>query len=265
MGIPILDGRDIEYTDGGEAEPVLIISETMARDLFEVENPVGRQIAVDVGAEQPILTRVVGVVGDVRLTLTRDAPWHMYYSYRQSPVFGMSIAVRAQGEPSVLTGAVRDVLRARDPNIPLADVETMEVVLAGSIADTKVVTSVLGVFAAIALLLAALGLYSVLAYYVARRANEIGIRLALGATPNRVLQLVLQKGLILVAVGLAVGLAGAFGLTRFIQQQLFGVQPTDPATFATVGVLFMLVGTVACLVPGWRAVRIDPARTLQVE
>ncbi len=265
MEIPILAGRDIEYTDGGDAEPVLIISESMARDLFEGDNPVGRQVAVDVGADEPVITRVVGVVGDVRLRLAADAPWHMYYSYRQSPVFGMSIAVRALGDPSVLTAAVREALRARDPDVPLANVETMEAVLANSIADTKVVTSVLSVFAVVAMLLAALGLYSVLAYYVARRQNEIGIRLALGATPNRVLQLVLRKGLVLVIVGLVVGLAGALGVTRFIQQQLFGVRPTDPATFAAVGVLFILVGTAACLVPGWRAVNVDPARTLQVE
>jgi ABC-type antimicrobial peptide transport system permease subunit len=115
------------------------------------------------------------------------------------------------------------------------------------------------------LILAALGLYSALAYYVARRANEIGIRLALGATPNKVLRMVLQKGLVLVAIGLVGGLAGAVGVTRFIQQQLFGVQPTDPTTFATVGLLFIVVGSIACLIPGWRAVRIDPARTLQVE
>jgi len=265
MEIPILGGRDIEYTDGGDAEPVLIISEAMARGLFEGENPVGRQVAVDVGAEQPVITRVVGVVGDVRLRLSGDAPWHMYYSYRQSPVFSMSVAVRAQGDPTVLTRAVREVLRVRDPDIPLANIETMDAVLANSIASTKVVTSVLTVFAVVALILAALGLYSVLAYYVARRANEIGIRLALGATPNRVLQMVLQKGLILVAIGLVVGLGGAVGVTRFIQQQLFGVQPTDPATFAAVGLVFILIGTVACLVPGWRAVRIDPMRTLQAE
>jgi putative ABC transport system permease protein len=265
MGIPILAGRDIEYTDGGDAEPVLIISEAMGRDLFDGENPVGRQVAVDVGAEQPMITRVVGVVGDVHLDLARDAPWHMYYAYRQWPVSALSLAIRAQGDPTVLTRAVREALRSRDPNIPLAQVATMEAVLAESIASNRVVTAVLAVFAAVALVLAALGLYSVLAYYVTRRANEIGIRLALGATPNRVLQLVLQRGLVLVAIGLVVGLVGAFGVTRFIQQQLFGVQPADLTTFFTVGVLFVLVGTLACMVPGWRAVRVDPARTLQVE
>ncbi|MGD8728043.1 MAG: ABC transporter permease [Gemmatimonadales bacterium] len=265
MDIPILGGRDVEYTDGGDAEFVLVISESMGRDLFEGENPVGRQVAVDVGAEQPVIARVIGVVGDVRLQLTSDAPWHMYYSYRQSPVFTLSLAVRAQGDPGALTQAVRDVLRARDTDIPLANVQTMDVVLAESIASNRVVTLVLAVFAGVALILAALGLYSVLAYYVVRRANEIGIRLALGATPNKVLQLVLHKGLVLVTIGLVLGLGGAFGITRFIQQQLFGVQPTDPATFVTVGIVFLFVGTVACLVPGWRAVRVDPARTLQVE
>jgi len=265
MEIPILGGRDVEYTDGAAAEPVLIISETMARGLFEGENAVGRQVAVDVGAEEPVITRVVGVVGDVRLRLAADAPWHMYYSYRQSPVSGMSVAVRARGDPTALTRAVREVLRARDPDIPLANVQTMEAVLANSIADAKVITSVLAVFATVAMVLAALGLYSVLAYYVARRQNEIGIRLALGATPHHVLRLVLQKGLILVVIGLVVGLAGAVGVTRFIQQQLFGVDPTDLTTFATVGALFLLVGTAACIVPGWRAVRVDPMRTLQAE
>ena len=263
MEIPILAGRDVEFP---ESEFVLVINQAMARGLFADQNPVGRQVAVDVGGDEPAIARVVGMVGDVRMTsLAREPSWQMYYAYQQAPFSSLSVAIRAQGDPTTLTNAVRDVLRARDADIPLADVATMESVITDSIGDTKVVTMVLSTFAAVALVLAAVGLYSVLAYYVTRRANEIGIRLALGATRSNVLRLVLHKGLVLVAVGLVVGLAGAVGLTRFIQEQLFAVQPTDPTTFAGVGLLFVAIGTGACLIPAWRAARVDPMRTLQAE
>lgn len=263
MGIPILAGRDVEYKD---ADPVIVINQAMSRGLFEGQNPVGRQVAVDIGEEEPAIARVIGVVGDVRMTSLASEPgWQMYLAHHQFAAGTMSVAVRAHGDPAALTNAVRAVLRARDPDIPLADVATMEAVIAGSIADARVVMMVLAVFAAVAVLLAAIGLYSVLAYYVACRAHEIGIRLALGATPGNVLRLVLGKGLVLVTAGLAVGLTGAVGLTRFVQGQLYGVQPVDTTTFAGVGLLFGAIGAVACLIPGWRAARVDPMRTLQAE
>lgn len=266
MDIPILAGRDVERADMADAELALIISESMARDLFPEQNPVGRQVALDWGGEDPALVRVVGVAGDVQMTsLSSENQWQMYYSYSQSAVGTMSLAIRTQGDPAALTSAVRRALRARDSNIPLDDVSTMEAAISGSVSGDRIIMLTVTLYAAVAMLLAAIGLYSVLAFYVAQRIHEIGIRMALGATAGNVAQLVLKRGLILVCIGLGLGIAGAFGATRLIQRQLFNVEPTDPLTFAGVGVLFALVGTAACLIPAWRAVRLDPVETLQAE
>ena len=266
MGIPILAGRDVEPTDMVDAELALIVSESMGGDLFPDQNPVGRQVALDWGGAEPALVRVVGVAGDVQMTsLSSEDYWQMYYSYSQSPVGTMSLAIRAQGDPAMLTGAVRRALRARDSDIPLDNVSTMEDAISGSVSGDRIIMLTVTLYAAVAMLLAAIGLYSVLAFYVAQRIHEIGIRMALGATAGKVVQLVLQRGLILVGIGLGLGIAGAFGATRLIQQQLFDVEPTDPMTFAGVGVLFALVGITACLIPAWRAVRLDPVETLHAE
>lgn len=221
---------------------------------------------MDWGGAEPALVRVVGVAGDVQMTsLSSEDYWQMYYSYSQSPVGTMSLAIRAQGDPAMLTGAVRRALRARDSDIPLDNVSTMEDAISGSVSGDRIIMLTVTLYAAVAMLLAAIGLYSVLAFYVAQRIHEIGIRMALGATAGKVVQLVLQRGLILVGIGLGLGIAGAFGATRLIQQQLFDVEPTDPMTFAGVGVLFALVGITACLIPAWRAVRLDPVETLHAE
>jgi putative ABC transport system permease protein len=266
MEIPLLAGREVQMTDDAEAELALVVNQAMAQDLFPGEDAVGKQAALDWGSEVPALVRVVGVVGDVRMrSLSSEPRWQMYYSFAQVTAQTMSLAVRTRGDAALLTRSIREVLRARDPNIPLADVATMEAALDDSLSGTRVIMLTLTLFAGVALFLAAIGLYSVLAFYVARRMHEIGIRLALGASAGRVLSLVLRRGLLLVAVGVVVGIAGAFGVTRFIQQQLFGVEPTDPMTFAAVSAMFVVVGLAACLIPGWRAVRLDPVRTLQAE
>jgi len=238
----------------------------MARDLFQDQNPLGRQVALDWGREEPVLLRVVGIAGDVQMTsLSSENYWQMYYSYRQSPVSSMSLAIRAQGDPAALTHAIRRAVQAQDPDLPLFDVSTMEEEIASSVSDERVIMLTVTLYAALAMVLAAIGLYSVLAFYVAQRVHEIGIRMALGATAGNVVRLVLQRGVIMVGIGLAVGIAGAVGATRLIQQQLFDVAPTDPMTFAGVVVLFALVGIAACVIPAWRAVRLDPVETLQAE
>ena len=266
MEIPILAGRDVQDIDEQGSPFVLIISETMARGLFPDVNPVGRQVAVDVGGDDPAIAEVVGVAGDVRTySLGSEPPRQMYYSYRQAPFSGLRLAIRTQGNPTSVTNAVRRALQARDPDIPLAGIATMEDVISRSIGSTRVIMLTVTLFSSVAVLLAAVGLYSVLAYYVTQRAHEIGIRMAMGASGKRVLELVLRRGLALVACGLVLGVAGAFAGTRLIQQQLFNVEPTDPLTFAAVGALFVVVAVIACLVPALRAVRTDPVKTLQVE
>jgi putative ABC transport system permease protein len=266
MEIPVLAGRDFSDTDGQGDPFVLVISETMARGLFPDVNPIGHQVAVDVGGDEPAIADVIGVAGDVRTySLDSEPPRQMYYSYRQATYSGLRLAIRTQGDPAAVTNAVRRVLRARDSDIPLAGVATMEEVIDGSIGSTRVIMLTLALFGAVAVFLAAIGLYSVLAYYVTQRSREIGIRIAMGASGKRILELVLRRGLALVAGGIVVGVAGAFGATRLIQQQLFNVEPTDPATFIAVSALFLLIAILACLVPALRAVRTDPVKTLQTE
>ncbi len=266
MDIPILSGRDVDENDVTGSPFVLVISETMARGLFPDQSAVGRQVAVDVGAAEPAIAEVVGVAGDVHtFSLDQEPPRQMYYSFKQMPFMTMRVAIRTQGDAAAATNSVRQVLRARDQNIPLAGVATMEDVITRSVGSQRVIMLTLTLFSSVAVFLAAIGLYSVLAYYVAQRGHEIGIRLAMGASGGNILKLVLNRGLMLVGIGLVVGVAGAFGATRLMQQQLFNVEATDPATFVAVSGLFAGVAILACLVPAARAVRVDPVKTLQAE
>ena len=265
MGIPIREGRDVESTDGPSAPPVMLINRMMAATLFPGESPLGREVAVDQGAEGGTRYRVVGVVGDVRTNgLASDAAMVMYFPYEQNPQYTMRLVARSAG-PTALVRPFRAALAEMDPNIPLADVRTMDQVLSGSVSDTRTVMRVIGAFAGVALLLAALGLYGVLAYFVSRRGREIGIRMALGVNPRDVLGLVVRRGFALVGLGFAIGVVGAFAATRLVRTFLFQVTPTDPATFAGVGVFFAAVALVACLVPAWRAWRVNPVEAFRVE
>jgi putative ABC transport system permease protein len=265
MGIPIRDGRDVEPTDGPNTPPVMLVNETMARTLFPDGAPLGREVAVDEGEEGGTRYRVVGVVGDVRANGPASAaPMVMYFSYEQRPEYTMRLVARS-AQPAALVRPLRAALAAMDPEIPLANVQTMDQVLSGSVSDTRTVLRVIGAFAGVALLLAALGLYGVLAYFVTRRSREIGIRVALGAGAREVFGLVLRRGFALVGLGLALGVAGALLATRLVRSFLFEVRATDPATYVGVGVFFALVALVACLVPAWRAWRVDPVTTFRTE
>ncbi|MGW8267536.1 MAG: ABC transporter permease, partial [Longimicrobiales bacterium] len=266
MGIPIQAGRDFRELSTGEEEFVLIINESMARGLFGNQNPVGRMVAVDVGEDEPAVARVVGMVGDVRMTnLAREPQWQMYYSYGQYTSTGLSLAVRTVGNPANVTNPVREALRARDPDLPLGKVATMEEVVWDAVATPRILTGALSAFALVALFLSALGLYSILAFYVLRRVHEIGIRVAMGASGGRIVRLVLRRGMVLVAGGMILGLGGAAFLTRFLQEQLYEVRASDPATFGGVTFGLLAVAILACLIPAWRAVRVDPVRALQTE
>jgi putative ABC transport system permease protein len=271
MGIPILSGRDVERTDGFGARPKFVINEAMARRLFPDQDPIGRAVAVNIwlNESQRFETRVmevVGVVGDIRVNSMAAAPGsQMYFPYAQLPHASMSLAVRTAGEPMSVVGAVRAALRARDPKIPLANLDTMEEIVSHSVSDRRTLNVTLTLFATVAVALAVIGLYGVLAYHVTRRIREIGIRVALGATEGKVMQLVLRRGLVLVSTGLVLGIGVAAGTTRILQPQLYGVSPTDPATFVVVSVSFAAVGVLACLLPAMRATRVDPLVALQAE
>jgi putative ABC transport system permease protein len=266
MGIPIVAGRGFDNTDVAEGPRVIILNQTAADTVFPGETALGRQVAVDLGGDQPSLFEVVGVVGNHRMTsLSRSSRLSMFFPHAQRTAGTMSLAIRSRGDPGSLVRPVQERLWAMDREIPLASVETMEEVLAESISDSRSITTVLGMFSAVALFLAALGIYGVLAYFVSRRVHEIGIRVALGAPGARVVRLVLSRGMILTGVGLVLGISGAVGLTRLLEDLLFQTTATDLSTFSGVGVFFTLVALLACLIPAWRALRVDPMVAFRTE
>jgi putative ABC transport system permease protein len=266
MGISLLEGRDLEISDDRESPGVVVINDVMAKSLYPDQSPIGLEVMIEMGAVDPTPLRIVGVVANARVNMIALEPgFQVYFSEAQMGYTTLSLAVRTHGNTDMVLGPVRDALAARDRSIPLANVNTMENILADSIASTRVINVTLAIFAAVALFLAAIGLYGVLAYHVAQRLHEIGVRMALGATGGDVVGLVFRKGMILVAVGLVLGLGVAIWATRALQQQLYGVAPTDPTTFVGVAVCFALVGTMACLVPATRAVRIDPVDAFRGE
>jgi putative ABC transport system permease protein len=264
MGIPLLAGRDIARTDTEDAPRVMIISESVAEMFFPGENPLGRKLIVDMG--ELVTHEIVGVVANTRLGRVTSNPRNsMYMSYQQIGSRGMRMVVRSQTDPTQLTGPIRQILREMDPNIPLAEVATMESIVSDSLSGFRVITSSLGLLSAISLLLALVGLYGVLAFYVSQRYHEIGVRMVLGANTKNVANLVLSRGMGLVAAGLAIGLIASYWATAAVQRLLFGVGSTDPVTFAVTALGFGSVSLMACLVPAWRATRTDPVCTLQAE
>ncbi len=237
MGIPLLAGRDVAETDVEEAPRVMIVSESMAELFFPDRNPLGQKLIVDMG--ELVVHEVVGVVANARLSRLTSQPFHaMYMSYRQVPRDSMRLAVRTEGEPTALTRQIREIVQAKDRNIPLAEPVTMASILDDALSDFRIITSSLGLFSSIALLLALVGLYGVLAYYVSQRYHEIGVRIALGAGRRQVANLVLSRGMGLVALGLVGGLAGSYWANKLIQRLLFGFEATDPATFIVAALCF---------------------------
>ncbi len=263
MGIPIRRGRDFERSDTPEAPQVMSISETMARTLFPGQEPVGRRVAVDEG-DHAGYYQVVGVVGDAQVSqLGSDFEMVMYYPYTQRPYLSMRLAVRGARSASGIAGPLRRIVHELDPDVPVVGLATMDELLSRSLTFSRTVTTVLGFFAGVAMLLAALGLYGVLAFFVAQRSREIGVRIALGAGTRSVLKLVLGRGMALVVVGLVTGTAGAFAATRVLRTMLFRISPTDPMTFVGVSLALLLVTLAACVVPAWRAIRVDPVVALR--
>jgi len=265
VGIPILRGRDHDPQDAARDEPYLIISESAAQQIFPGEDPIGRQVTVFNGMRDSNY-EVLGVVGDIRMTrVGRDPSPQMYFSHPTMASTSMNLVIRAQGDPAALMSSIRRAVLDRDPDVPLASISTMKDIVSGSISQTRVLSLATALFAFTALFLSMTGLYAVLAYYVVSRTQEIGIRVAFGATGGRILRMVLKRGLVLVAAGLIFGLVGAAASTRVLQSQLYEVGTMDPLTFGVVALGFVLVGIFAALVPAGRASRLDPVRAIQEE
>ncbi len=267
IGIPLLMGRTLERTDTADRPPVLVINQTMARGLFPGENPLGRRVAVDMGGDEPVVFEVVGVVGDARLSWIGSNPRQaMYHSYYQVPSpMTMRIAIRTEADPVSLAGNLRTLVWKKDPELPVEALASMESIINDSVSSYRTTAVIVTVFSGVALLLAAVGLYGVLACYVSQRRHEIGVRMALGARASSVVRMVVRRGLVLVAIGLAAGVGGALAGGRLVRQLLYGVEATDPSTYVLAAVLLAAVAIVACLLPAWRAVRVDPVVALRVE
>ena len=266
MNIPLRRGRYLEAGDDrADAPRVLLINEYMARRHFADQDPLGKQI--DFGdAEKNGYYTVVGVVGNVRTeTLDDELRAEVYVPYAKSPWSGMTVVARTSGDPSQLAAALASEVRALDPDLALFDVRTMDRVVAESLAPQRVTMGMLGVFALIALVLAAIGIYAVMSYTVAQRTHEIGIRMALGAQPRNILRMIVGHGMLLAGVGIAVGLTAAYFLMAFMARILYGVTATDPLTFFGISALLALVALAANFFPARRATRVDPMVALRYE
>jgi putative ABC transport system permease protein len=266
LGIRLVAGRGFSEFDGPAAPPVLVINRQMARVRFGDRNPLGVQLY----GPGPRPWEIVGIVDDVRQEGMDRAPEpQVFMAYRQWPLEGFPLpqyyAVRTGGDPYGVLPAARAALRARDGEATLENIATMEELIAASLARPRTYAVLLGLFALAAVALAAIGIYGILAYNVAQSTREIGIRIALGAERRQVLTLVFGQGMVLTLAGIAIGLAGAFGVTRFLQGMLFGVTPFDAPTFATVVALFAAVAALASIVPARRATRVDPLAALRCE
>jgi len=264
LQIPVVSGRAFTAQDTERTPKVLIVNETMARHLWPGESPIGRRITIWRDEEFP--REIVGVVGDTKPSLDADPGQQMYVPYAQDSGWtGMSLVIRTNGDPTNIAAAMRNEMRSLDKGIPVFNVRTMNDVLDTSVAPRRTPMLLLSAFAAIALLLAMIGIYGVTAYYVTQRTQEIGIRMALGAQMSDVLKLVLRSGMVLALIGIGAGLVGAFALTRLITTLLFGVNPTDVFTFVSVSLCLLVTALIACYLPARRATKVDPLIALRYE
>ena len=264
MGIPLAAGRAFDSRDRSSSPTVCIINESFAKHLFPGESPLGKVMLR--GRDAQIHAEVVGIIHDVKTNgLNTPVPDEIYQPMRQFGAPGMGVLARTSGDAERLQTAIRTAVAAVDPSQPISFFATLETNVANSLGVQRIVASLTAVFAGIALVLSAVGLYSVVAYAVSQRAAEIGIRMALGAQRGQVIGLVMRGGLQLVGAGLALGLAAAAGAARLIHTLLYDVRPLDPAIYAGVAALFAIVAAVACLIPSLRAARIDPLLALRTE
>lgn len=264
MQIPLLAGRDVAESDTADRDPVAVINESFARQIYPGDNPIGRTFILNLGNERP--HEIIGVVGDVRLvSLDGEVRPTAYLSSRQYAFGIMTYVVRTAADPSTLGRAAVRVIGDIDPLLPVSAVRPLEEVFAESIARPRLTAMAMSAFAAAALLLAALGVYGIVAYSVSQRAREFGIRVALGAKPDQIVRMVVGQNLRVVGLGLAAGVLFAIPATRLLRGLLFQVGPNDPMTFVAIGVMLAAVAIVASYLPARRGTQVDPVVTLKAE
>ncbi len=266
LGVPLLAGREFRSSDTATGQKVAIINETAAKQLFPTRNPIGSRIAFGAG-DVKLDTEIVGVVKDSKHSTVREQTQpFVYLPYSQDTGFGaMTFYVRTTQDAATVAPLLRDEVRRLDPNLPVFDLKTMEAVIGENLFGERMMAFLSVCFGALAALLAGIGLYGVLAYWVVQRTHEIGIRVALGAAPRDVRGLVLGQGIRLTLVGVVIGVAAALGLTQLMKSLLYGVGAADPITFVGVAVLLALVALLACYLPARRATKVDPMVALRYE
>jgi putative ABC transport system permease protein len=273
MHIPLLNGRDVADSDVAGRPGAVLISESMAKSFWPNEDAIGKHLTLYFFPDVPRV--VVGVVADVKMTAmneTQPVPTLYFPLAQLSPVRGaawrsipMSLAVRTNAAPLSVLPAITGAIRETDGDVPLLNIRTMDDSVSASLSPERFTMLLLGSFAGLALLLAVVGIYSVMSYSVSRRTNEIGIRVALGASRGDVLLLVVRQAMLLALIGSAIGIAGALSLSRLMARQLYGVQPTDSITFISVAALLMIVSLAASYLPARRAMRVEPMAALRYE
>jgi putative ABC transport system permease protein len=277
MGIPLLRGRDIAASDDAKAPPVVVINEKLAHTFWPNEDAIGKHIAIGTAkGSAPSWLTIIGVIKDAKQEDWTAAPLSEVYldAFQSADFLGsagsgaasyITLVVRTAGDPAALSSAVRSAVWSLDANLPISNVLTMDEAVAKANAQPRFEMLLLGIFAAIALVLAAVGIYGVMSYSVSRRTHEIGIRISLGASRSDVLRLVLRQGLILALAGSAVGIVSALILARLMTKLLYGISPNDPVTFIAVAALLLIVSLVACYVPARRAMQVDPVTAMRCE
>jgi putative ABC transport system permease protein len=277
-GVPLLKGRFIDEHDTQDRPAIVVVDEYLARGLFPNDDPIGKQLTLQGFARSPDITcEIVGVVGHVKHhgldadSQLRDQ-FQLYFPYLQVSDFlitrmteGMTVVARTSSDPLALVSDVRNQVLALDKDQPVTSVRTMEQIISTSIARRRFSALLFGVFAAAALILAAVGIYGVMSYAVTQRTHEIGVRVAVGARPADVLKMVVRQGMTLAIIGVVIGVAASIGLTRLMEKLLFGVSATDPATFAIIAVSLAVVALAACYIPARRATTVDPLVALRHE
>jgi predicted permease len=263
LGVPLLRGRDFNERDRPDSPQTVIVNEAFAHQFFPGEDPIGQKIITGMGQR---VAEIVGLVGNTQTVDLSSPPRAEYFlpALQRGENF-TTILIRTEGDPAAFANSVRAALREVDPGQPLLNAQSLTTLIANSVADRRLIMNLLATFAGLALVLACLGVYSVMAYVVGQRTSEIGIRMALGASPGMVQRMILGEGLRLTVVGVALGLLAAFALTRLMTQFLFGVQAHDPLIYAGISALICLVAACACWVPARRATKVDPLTALRGE
>ncbi|HSM51280.1 MAG TPA: ABC transporter permease [Thermoanaerobaculia bacterium] len=262
LGIPIVAGRDFDERDTQHSRQVIIVNQALAERLFPNESPLGHTLVTGM---MELEAEVVGVVANTRTQGLAQPPGpEMFYPVLQRPEQFTAILIRTDGDPAALTQSVRAAVAEVDPTIAVTNPTTMDAIVDQSMADRELTMNLLLVFACLALLLATLGVYSVMAYSVAQRTDEIGVRMALGAAAEDVLRMVLREGMVLAGIGLAIGLVAALALTRLMSTMLFSVGASDPVVYLSIAALLATTAAIACWIPSRRAARVDPAKALHL-